>query len=82
MNNTHTVHLDELTAQCAGFVNGGETWNGWAQPIFTAEQLAPIRTWWDTHDLTGETGERWEDQITQLSDDEYILPGWCWETTN
>lgn len=78
-----TVCLDEfLSVQCEGFLNGGETWNGWEQPIFNADQLATIRAWWDSENMEQETDYTWDEQVTEIGNNEFVLFGWTWQIDN
>lgn len=70
---------DLLTVDCEGFLNGGERWNGFEQPLFNAEQLATIQKWWIENDNGVHNGDTWRDQYTDIGDGFFLVEGWVWE---
>ena len=81
------VSIDDiLTVECSGLLNGGERWNGFDCPVFTAEQLEPIRQWWnETYDSDPNKSDwacqSFDEEVTDLGNDEYLLEGWVWQVT-
>lgn len=74
------VCLDEfLTVDCDGFLNGGEKWNGWEQPIFNAEQLQTIREWYTNEKIEEESGVSFDDEVIDLGEGQFFLSGWTWQ---
>lgn len=69
---------DLLTVDCEGFLNGGEKWNGWEQPIFNANQLTTIRQWWECENPSA-TVEEWEQEVVRLGYGQFFLSGWVWK---
>jgi hypothetical protein len=74
------VHIDgELVAECSHLLP--ERWNGWACPVFTAEQRDHVigecvRLGWDEEeDGVKAHLDGWED----LGNDEWAVSGWVWE---
>lgn len=77
--NAPTVTLDgvEILFPCSGFLNGGQTWNGFAQPIFTAEQLDIVAQWYESENIAEQYGQTFAEQVTDLGNGEYYLAGWA-----
>lgn len=70
---------DLLTVECEGFLNGGEKWNGWEQPIFNAEQIETIREWYNSENMEEESGVPFDDEVIDLGNGEFFLSGWTWD---
>jgi hypothetical protein len=62
---------------CSGFLNGGETWNGFTQPIFTAEQLEIVAQWYESENIEEQVGQTFAENVTDLGHGEYHLEGWA-----
>jgi hypothetical protein len=70
----------ELFAEASHVLPHG--WNGFAVPVFTAEQADFVinecfRLGW--MDSFQEEGRSIEDEWQDLGNDEYVTSGWCWE---
>jgi hypothetical protein len=76
---TYRVSLDGVATwfPCSGFLNGGETWNGFAQPIFTAEQLEIVAQWYESENIAEQYGQTFAENVTDLGHGEYCLYGWA-----
>jgi hypothetical protein len=77
--NAPTVTLDnvDILFPCSGFLNGGETWNGFAQPIFTAEQLEIVEQWYESENIAEQIGQTFAENVTDLGHGQFCLYGWA-----
>lgn len=69
---------DVLAVDCVGLLNGGDTWNGYAEPIFNAEQVATIHQWWNDNNGDNWNGTTFDENITDLGNGEFVFYGWAW----
>ena len=76
---TFRVSLDavEQWFPCSGFLNGGETWNGFAQPIFNAEQLEIVAQWYESENIQEQIGQTFAEEVTDLGHGQFCLYGWA-----
>jgi hypothetical protein len=76
---TYRVSLDGVATwfPCSGFLNGGETWNGFAQPIFTAEQLEIVAQWYESENIAEQYGQTFAENVTDLGHGQFCLYGWA-----
>lgn len=76
---------DVLTVECSHLLNAGETWNGFVQPVFTAEQLDRVFSecvrlgWFDSDGVGANKESTFGRDVEDLGDGAFLLSGWTWD---
>jgi len=65
---------DVLTVECSHLLNMGETWNGFVQPVFTAEQVVTLVAECERAEF-GDVS----DQVHDIGGGEFVTYGWTWQ---
>lgn len=86
INSESDHEIGFMSFECLHLLNGGERWNGFVQPVFNSEQLKEVEKWFRnlwreevTNGYPSELVPNWNEQYTDLGNDEYVIYGWVWE---